>query len=821
VSKGWSKEQAMEAFEAVGCEGDQKEHVDAAVLWALNKWPGGPLDFLLRRRQEEDAKAKQAANKAAKHAPEAPAPAPSCHAVEDLLSRHQEAKELVLTCLRLHDAERGQHSSDLLIATSNIKLAAKRNNKTNAGSPYLEAVCAAIASDCEQCHQLLLRKKTAQQEQDDVAAAKLLSMQVVIQPYPLTAGSYAPVPEDEIVTCDGCGLGWSRDDPAKRNVRLCEGCPAKFHDACMPFVRVSSLSPTATYNHPDNWICTNCVAKHADRQSTADSVNRMRDRDRDRDDRQPPRSGGPPPRRDPPPTGGRASGGGGPAEHSTRPPPQHHPHYDSQQRGEGPPSRQYVNHNTASAYRVNRNYCSDSENELEDGSTDRGTTPPPPKTEKNTEKRGQPEQQKIKASGNFSLETLSEQIGDLLVKKTQPNHGVVHQVEKYTVWEFTHGDKRIADARCGWSKQAWLHHRRINIPLRDQAIDRGYSNGPLKNALSVEMKRSVRTKLSNSAVISGQKSAADVARWFKEHTTWFEDLEDELYIKAMDEKFQVATPAALFRLRIANNIQSQTEDGYPYYPEKEFGLHSDQWINMLAELQELNHDLTEKNLKDAFIETIRPHKLLFNEANRLGTPDVTTLIATLSDWLTREQQKCTDVQNAVDDLEEENPKKKKDDNRRNPPPESTSEPNPKKATPPGPFRGNAQMNQMVKAFFTMYGEANKGQVSGTTTTGPGFLTGPGSNREFQCNQCGNWWDNKRKIPCKPECKYIRHPKFKARGANVPWPKDEPALTYKGVPYHQIDEETKKSWDADKARRAQQYSQGGGGGRPPPTMRGGA
>jgi len=121
----------------------------------------------------------------------------------------------------------------------------------------------------------------------------------------------------------------------------------------------------------------------------------------------------------------------------------------------------------------------------------------------------------------------------------------------------------------------------------------------------------------------------------------------------------------------------------------------------------------------------------------------------------------------------------------------------------------------------MYGEANKGQVSGTTTTGPGFLTGPGSNREFQCNQCGNWWDNKRKIPCKPECKYIRHPKFKARGANVPWPKDEPALTYKGVPYHQIDEETKKSWDADKARRAQQYSQGGGGGRPPSTMRGGA
>ena len=39
VTKGWSKEQAQEAFEAVGEEGDQKEHVEEAVLWALNRWP--------------------------------------------------------------------------------------------------------------------------------------------------------------------------------------------------------------------------------------------------------------------------------------------------------------------------------------------------------------------------------------------------------------------------------------------------------------------------------------------------------------------------------------------------------------------------------------------------------------------------------------------------------------------------------------------------------------------------------------------------------------------------------------------------------------
>ena len=159
------------------------------------------MDYLLRKAKEAEAKlAAEARAHKAKPAPEvlAPAPAHRSHAVEDLVSRHQDAKALLLNCLSLHDAERGQHSSDLLIATSNIKIAAKRANRANASSPYLEAVCAAIASDCEQCHQLLQRKRTAQKELDDAAAAKLQAMQVVIQPYPLTAGTYAPVTADEV-----------------------------------------------------------------------------------------------------------------------------------------------------------------------------------------------------------------------------------------------------------------------------------------------------------------------------------------------------------------------------------------------------------------------------------------------------------------------------------------------------------------------------------------------------------------------------------------------------------------------------------------------
>jgi hypothetical protein len=473
----------------------------------------------------------------------------------------------------------------------------------------------------------------------------------------------------------------------------------------------------------------------------------------------------------------------------------------------------------ASNYRVNSGYYPSqnfdpSVQEPENGSDDmsqRGSPPPSPPL-RPSENGSEKKEQKFKAPNKFSLELLGEKLEDL-EKKSQPKNGVVHQAEKYQVWDYTHGDKKIADARCGWSKQAWLHHRRHNVPLRDQAVDRGYSMGPMKNALSVEMKRSVKTKLSNSVVISGKRSSADVATWFKGHPNWFEELEDDLYINAMDEKFQVATPAALFRLRIANNIPAQTEDGYPYYPVKEFGLHSDQWINLLAELQELDHDLSEKSLKDAFIETLRPHKLLFNEANRLGTTEVSVLIATLSDWLTREQQKCTDVQNAVEDLEEETPKKRKEESKRNPPQEQVQENTKKVHFAPRPFKGN-QMNQAVKAFLTMYSEANKGEA----TTGPGFLTGPGSNRDSQCNQCGSWWDSKRPVPCTPNCLYIKHPKFKVR--TQPWPKDEPPLSWRGVPYNQIDDETKKRWDADKARKFRS-PQGGSGGRPPFTPRGGA
>jgi len=391
----------------------------------------------------------------------------------------------------------------------------------------------------------------------------------------------------------------------------------------------------------------------------------------------------------------------------------------------------------------------------------------------------------------------------------------VHQVEKYLIWEFTHPDKRIADTRCGWSKQAWLHHRRNNVPIKNQAKGAKYQIGPLIQALSVEMKRSVKTKLSNSTVISGKKTSTEIEAWFKhpDHAQWFEELEDELYIKAMDEKFQVATPAALFRLRIPANIKAQTDDGYPYYPEKEFALHSDLWINLLAELQDLDQDLSEKNMKDAFIETIRPCKLLFNEASRLSTNDCTTLIATLSDWLSREQQKCTDVQNAVNDLEEEKHPKKKGNS------SDMEAPSGGQVAPPSrklhehefKFQGGKQMNQAVKAFMTMFGDAAKGgtgAVTSPTTSTP--LTGPGTNRDWECTQCGNWWDSKRKVPCLPDCKYRRHPKFKARRKDQPWPKGEPPLSYKGIPYDQIDEETRRGWDADKARRA-----AGGGGKPSP------
>ena len=39
-------------------------------------------------------------------------------------------------------------------------------------------------------------------------------------PLPLDGKVPPPVPEDEIITCDGCGLGWTRDDPAMHREQL-------------------------------------------------------------------------------------------------------------------------------------------------------------------------------------------------------------------------------------------------------------------------------------------------------------------------------------------------------------------------------------------------------------------------------------------------------------------------------------------------------------------------------------------------------------------------------------------------------------------------
>ena len=140
VARRWPAIQARKALDAVkDSPADTRYLVEDAIRYAMNGWPAGPLDFLLRQNREQNAQAIAAAATAAAIRPEA-APAPVATAVEDLLARHEAAGRLLRACLALHDCDRGQHSSDLLIAVSNIKLAAKRSNRQNGDIPYLDAV---------------------------------------------------------------------------------------------------------------------------------------------------------------------------------------------------------------------------------------------------------------------------------------------------------------------------------------------------------------------------------------------------------------------------------------------------------------------------------------------------------------------------------------------------------------------------------------------------------------------------------------------------------------------------------------------------------
>ena len=329
MSKGWTRERAREALDRTNADGP--ERVAEAVRYALNKWPAGPLDYLLAKEKErERAKAPTQAN-----------------AVAALLAKHPQAQKTVLTCLDLHDRERGQHSSDPLIAASSIRTAAKQADKRASDNVYLEAAAAAIAVDCAACHALLEKKNSTAAEAAAIHAAKLLQMQKVVLPYPSSKGGYVPAPQGEDVTCDECGLGWS---PQTTYVRLCEGCPRKFHDTCVRFIRARDLVPPATYIDPDNWICEDCQSKHEDRQLTADRVGRRKmDRDQDREHEQE--------RRPPPSNQGRGYHQGGAAADDRRRP--------SDQHREGPPKRAYVSHNTASQYRVNSGYYSTSSFEEE------------------------------------------------------------------------------------------------------------------------------------------------------------------------------------------------------------------------------------------------------------------------------------------------------------------------------------------------------------------------------------------------------------------------------------------------------------------------
>jgi hypothetical protein len=186
MSKGWNEERAREALgHTTGS--DERDHATEAVRYALNKWPAGPLDYLLRRDEAVRAKAPK------------PKEASSTDA---LIALHPLARKMVLTCLELHDRGRGQHSSDPLVAAGSIRTAAKQADKRASDDPYLEAVAAAIAVDCSACRALLDKKNAAAAEATAVQAAKLLHMQKVVLPFPSSKGAYVPGTPGEDATCD-------------------------------------------------------------------------------------------------------------------------------------------------------------------------------------------------------------------------------------------------------------------------------------------------------------------------------------------------------------------------------------------------------------------------------------------------------------------------------------------------------------------------------------------------------------------------------------------------------------------------------------------
>ena len=333
------------------------------------------------------------------------------------------------------------------------------------------------------------------------------------------------------------------------------------------------------------------------------------------------------------------------------------------------------------------------------------------------------------------------------------------KISNYVMWdEATGAGKPKQGTETGSGSQAWAWFKRTNIPIRDAAVNMKGGLGLLSAyAITHNMQITLAAGMLNEPEVHPKPNMTEkeIDEWVKSDMEfkWFKTLPDEVFIKVMNRLYASVNPAPFFRLVIAADIP-ELKDGDLYYPVEEFQSHCDKWISTLSTLIKGGWAEETTNLREVFLASISTCTLVHNQAKREKNEDVLRLIATLKKWIIVQDNDVQSSKAAKQAVKGKAKAKETDTHEEK----------------------DKSFEKKVKALFTQMQsdksskseQKEKREWTAQTSEGP----------EWQCNECGNKWQDTKAKPhrCRKECIYSEHKDANKTGK--PYPKGVPPLSWK-------------------------------------------
>jgi hypothetical protein len=353
-------------------------------------------------------------------------------------------------------------------------------------------------------------------------------------------------------------------------------------------------------------------------------------------------------------------------------------------------------------------------------------------------------------------------------------------VKDYYVWEAEppgwrakpEGPKYHPDK--GYSKVAYHNWRRKVVTQRDQVRAAGSSMGPLTRAIGMDIRSRVGAQFLKEPAIDQFKprpnmTGKEIDAWVASDPEfkWFEKIPDEILLEILDRRFGVKTADHFLAKQFYTNLPMTDEQGDINYHSALFNQWATEWQNELMELQKAHVDFEAIDLKQVLLNALTPHPIVHKKAVSVAEDSYVVLLATLCDWVIREEERAEDAREQKNSLLKLG---------RGNVHESFPSHAQHKQTPPSPRGGGnvAPNTQGSKATATALltqlashlgvsspatgGQAAPGDRHNTRPL-PAHLKALDDGNKLFCRGCNNTWDRHQAVPCYKVCRYAEHPDY--------------------------------------------------------------